>query len=113
MQRELSKLLHDIQEACELVEEFSRGNTLKDYNTNAMLRSAVERQLMIIGEALNQTTQIDEEFIASITDARRIINFRHVIVHGYASLENDTVWGIVESDVPTLRSEIDAISNNY
>jgi len=113
MQRELSKLLHDIQEACNLVEEFSKDSTLEEYNSNAMLRSAIERQLMIIGEALNQTNQIDEEFIHSITDARRIINFRHVIVHGYASLENDTVWGIVESDVPRLHEEISGIMNNF
>lgn len=82
MQREISKLLHDIQEACNLVEEFAKGNSVETYETNAMLRSAIERQLMIVGEALNQTNQIDESFIDSVTDARRIINFRHVVVHG-------------------------------
>ena len=72
-----------------------------------MLRSAVERQLIIMGEALYQANKRDESLSASISDVRRIINFRHVIVHGYASLEHDTAWGIIERDVPRLAHEVE------
>lgn len=109
MQREVSKLLYDAQQACRAVAEFTHGKSVDDYRDNLMLRSAVERQLMIMGEALYQASKRDESLSASISDVRRIINFRHVIVHGYASLEHDTVWGIIEHDVPRLAHEIEEI----
>ena len=56
---DIRKYLYDIQQACELLSEFTAGKTLDDYTTNAMLQSAVERQFEIIGEALNQMLRRD------------------------------------------------------
>ena len=109
MQREVAKLLYDIQQACQAVAQFTHGKSLDDYQDDLLLRSAVERQLMIVGEALFQAIKHDESLAASITDARRIIDFRNVIVHGYAALEHETVWGIVERDVPKLAREVEAM----
>jgi len=70
------------------------------------LRSAVERQLMIVGEAMSQATRTDEEVAEQIEDAREIINLRNVIVHGYTVIENETIWGILQADIPKLRDQV-------
>jgi uncharacterized protein with HEPN domain len=74
-----------------------------------MLRSAVERQLMIVGEALNRLRKIEPEFLASITDSRKIIAFRNILVHGYDVIRNEVVWGILDSDLSTLTAEVSAL----
>lgn len=57
-------------------------------------------------EAIGQATRIDEELGGQIEDAREIINLRNVIVHGYTIVQNETVWGIVQTDVPKLQDEV-------
>lgn len=61
---------------------------------------------MIGGEAMSQATRTDEELADQIDDAREIINLRNVIVHGYTVVENETIWGIVQADVPRLRDQM-------
>jgi uncharacterized protein with HEPN domain len=70
------------------------------------LRSAVERQFITIGEALQQGLRIWPPLESFITESRRIVNFRNVIVHGYARIAIDTVWGVVESDLEMLHQEV-------
>lgn len=71
MQLETRKLLYDAQQAAALVDEFTRGRGLAEYREDAMLRSAVERQLEIIGEALNRLSQSDPSTAERITEHRR------------------------------------------
>ena len=71
-----------------------------------MLRSAVERQFEIIGEALSQLHKIDSKLVRRIQDHRRIISFRNILVHGYATIRDDTVWGVVQTDLPILSKQI-------
>lgn len=66
MQRDARKYLHDIAHAADLVLSFTTGKALADYQADAMLRSAVERQLGIIGEALAQLAHLDEPLAAKI-----------------------------------------------
>ena len=106
MQPEANKYLYDIAEAGRLIETFTAGKTFADYERDAMLRSAVERQFEIIGEALAQLAKLDEALVARITEYRRIIAFRNIIAHGYAGVDHRTVWDIVESKLPTLRHEV-------
>jgi len=54
MQPESAKYLYDILKACEAILQFIEGKDFDDYEDDLLLRSGVERQLMIIGEALNQ-----------------------------------------------------------
>ena len=70
------------------------------------MRSGVERQSEIIGEALGRLLEIAPEFSERISDSRRIISFRNRLIHGYASLADDIVWGIVEGNLPKLKEEI-------
>ncbi len=106
MQRRVRKLLHDVLEACDALDEFTEGRSRSDYESDRLLRAAVERELMILGEALYQARPLQPDLEERITDLRGIIAFRHVLVHGYGSLEHDTVWGIVTTEVPLVGAEV-------
>ena len=106
MRREAKKYLYDIRQAADLVAGFTAGKTLGDYERDAMLRSAVERQFEIIGEALAQLARLDEALASRISEYRRIIAFRNILIHGYAGVDYRIVWDIVESKLPTLRRKV-------
>ena len=74
-----------------------------------MLRAAVERQCEIIGEALAKLAKIDEPVAARITDYRRIIAFRNILIHGYAEVDHRLVWEIVTTKVPTLTTDVNGL----
>lgn len=66
----------------------------------------MERQFEIAGEALHQLLRLEPNYAAHITDARRIIAFRNRHIHGYDSLADDIVWGVLETNLPVLRREV-------
>ena len=109
MQRESKKYLYDIQQATRLIEEFSAGKTFADYERDAMLRAAVEREFTIVGEAMAQLASSDPATAARISDYRRIIAFRNVLVHGYTSVDDRLVWDVLESGLAALASEVEAL----
>jgi uncharacterized protein with HEPN domain len=69
----------------------------------------VERQFIIVGEALQQALRMHPELAKSVTDSRRIVNFRNVIVHGYAQVVPDTVWGVIGQLLPKLHEEVQSL----
>lgn len=109
MQLEVQKLLFDVQRACELIEQFMLGKTLDDYRADALLRSGVERQLGIVGEALHQALRADPGLEGSITDLWQIVRFRNIIIHAYGIVRDETVWGILQRNLPVLREEVKAL----
>lgn len=106
MRPESRKYLYDIGEACRKLHQFTQGRTLENYVADELLRSAVERQFEVIGEALGQLNKIDPAIAQAIPDFRRIVAFRNILVHGYATIRHDTVWGVVQGDLPVLSSHI-------
>lgn len=106
MRPESLKYLFDMQEACRLLKQFVAAKTLVDYDLDALPRSAVERQFLTIGEALNRLAKTEPEIVRGITDARQIIAFRNILVHGYNVIRHEVVWGVLENDLPTLTREI-------
>ena len=80
-----------------------------DYENDVMLRSAVERQFEIIGEAMVNLTRIDEPAVAQITEFRRIINFRNILIHNYTNIDNRVVWETLETDIPILSQEVESL----
>jgi uncharacterized protein with HEPN domain len=74
-----------------------------------MLRAAVERQFEIIGEALRRLLMEDPPTAAGIHEHARIIAFRNILAHGYADIDDRIVWGIVESNLPSLLAEVDSL----
>ena len=109
MRLEARKYLHDIARASDLVAEFVAGAGIDDYADNAMLRAAVEREFEIIGEALARLARLDEDLVSGISEYRRIIAFRNILIHGYAEIDDRLVWDIVESKLPILRREVAAL----
>jgi uncharacterized protein with HEPN domain len=108
-QPEVRKHLFDIAEACALIERFTAGRTFEDYEGDPLLRSGVERQFEIVGEALSRMLQLSPDLLPRVTDARRIVAFRNRLIHGYASVSNEVVWGVVEGNLPVLQREIQAL----
>jgi uncharacterized protein with HEPN domain len=86
------KYLWDALAAAELLSQFGEGKSLEDYQADPLLRSAVERQFEIIGEALNQLSKLDPDLAAGIPDLRRIVAFRNILIHGYATVDDALVW---------------------
>ncbi len=93
-------------EACELIESFVAGKSFDDYAADALLRSGVERQFEILGEALSRLLQIAPELSNRISDTRRIISFRNRLIHGYASVADEIVWGVIEANLEKLKDEV-------
>ncbi|MXZ22913.1 MAG: DUF86 domain-containing protein [Caldilineaceae bacterium SB0665_bin_25] len=109
MRLEVKKYLYDIRSAADLLAEFLAGKTFADYQRDAMLRAAVERQLAIIGEAVSQLARRDEELAARITNYRRVIAFRNILIHGYSAVDDGLVWDVVETNLPLLRHEVERL----
>jgi uncharacterized protein with HEPN domain len=80
--------------------------SLNDYQCDALLRSAVERQFEIVGEALNQAIKLDADVANQVSESGRIIAFRNRLIHAYAAVSNEVVWGVIEAYLPKLRLEI-------
>ncbi len=98
----LERLGHALA-ACEAVAGFCAGKTREDYLSDTLLRSAVERQFEIIGEALNRAAQIDESIEASVPVLRRIVGMRNRIIHGYDSVDDELIWSVVVDNLPPLQ----------
>lgn len=109
MRLEAKKYLYDMQQGASLLAEFVAGRSFADYQADAMLRAAVERQFEIIGEALSKLARLDADLAAQVSEHRRIIAFRNILIHGYADVDHRLVWDIVETKLPLLRSEIESL----
>ncbi|MCL4545126.1 MAG: DUF86 domain-containing protein [Chloroflexi bacterium] len=108
-QRDLRLYVYDIARAASLIRQFTDGKSLADYRADVLLRSAVERQFEIIGEALNQACGIDEGLATRISHSRQIIAFRNRLIHGYASVADEVVWDIVNEYLPTLQQDVTSL----
>jgi len=106
MPLEARKYLYDIQQAIELIEGFCSGKSFPDYQQNPMLRSAVERQFEIIGEAVSRLAHLNPALAERLTEYRRIIAFRNILIHAYATIDDRIVWGVIEGRLPQLRVEV-------
>jgi len=109
MQLESKKYLYDVNQAAEKVSHFLKGKTFADYEADDLIKSAVERQFEIMGEALNQLSKIDAETIHKVSDYQQIISFRNILIHGYADVDDRLVWNIIETRLPKLSIEISSL----
>jgi uncharacterized protein with HEPN domain len=109
MQPEVRERLQHVIEAGESIQRFTSEKTFHDYTSDAILPFAIERLFMIIGEALREAARLDRGIPARITEFRRIIDIRNILVHGYATVYDEGVWRIIEKDRPVLLTEVRAL----
>lgn len=105
MDNQTNKILTDILIAIDNINKYIGDNKVFDiYDSNYMLQDAVERNLITMGEAVNNLLKKHPEI--EITNARRIVDTRNKLTHGYDEIENVQVWNIIIKHLPVLRTEI-------
>jgi uncharacterized protein with HEPN domain len=109
MQPEIAKLLWDMLAAARRIESFTLNKKFDDYRTDELLKSGVERQFEIIGEAMTRLMKSDPTIAATISDHRKIAGFRNALIHGYDVIDDTISWSIVEQKLPILRSQLEAM----
>ncbi|MBN2212205.1 MAG: DUF86 domain-containing protein [Sedimentisphaerales bacterium] len=106
MPRDPKVFLEDIRLASENILAFTRNKTRDDYCRDALLRSAVERQFEIIGEAMKLLLQSNAAIAEQIPEYRRIIAFRNILIHGYFAIDNHVVWDVITGQLPILHKHV-------
>ena len=105
-QRELSLLLEDILSAADVISRCVGGKTLEEYAADVIIRSAVERQFEIIGEAIRRVLDAEPGLSLRLPEAAEVIAFRNLLAHGYHLIAHDQVWAIIRRDLPVLRTRV-------
>ncbi|HUP60020.1 MAG TPA: HepT-like ribonuclease domain-containing protein [Thermoanaerobaculia bacterium] len=103
-----TRLWH-IEKAANNVISFIGGCTKEQFLADTMLRSAVERELIIIGEAMARAEEVDPELATMISDVPGIIACRNQLVHNYPRIAPDRIWEIITEHVPLLLTEVRAL----
>jgi uncharacterized protein with HEPN domain len=112
MDERILKWLFDIKMAIDEINSYFEKEE-KDffiYRQNLMLKRAVERDLEIIGEAINRIITRDNSFIDKISNAKAIIGLRNQVIHSYDNISDETIWSILTNHLPKLKVEIDNLT---
>jgi uncharacterized protein with HEPN domain len=109
MRPEAKKCLEDVRQAGELILHFTAGKSFSDYDGDALLRSGVERQFEIIGEAVNRLSNIDGTIAHQLPATPRIVAFRNILIHGYDVVDNHVVWDVIQNNLTPLHAQVVAL----
>jgi uncharacterized protein with HEPN domain len=108
MEIEIKTWLYDILSAIKEIESFiSTTHDFTSFQNDLKTRRAVERNIEIIGEAMNRILDNDESI--ELPNARKIVDTRNRIIHGYDSVSDAIVWNIIKEHLPTLSTEIEVL----
>jgi uncharacterized protein with HEPN domain len=112
MNEKVLKCLYDIQLALVETDSFAASipNDFEEYVRQPMIKRAVERNLEIIGEAVNRILKEDPNF--PLDNARRIIGLRNQIIHGYDTVSDQNIWAILKNHLPKLGREVAELIKN-
>lgn len=103
------KHLEDIRDAAAFILDTVGSLTLNTYKHDRLTRQAVERNLEIVGEAMNRLAKEGRESAERLGDYPRIIAFRSVLAHGYDLVDDDVVWRVLRESLPELRLRVEAL----
>lgn len=109
MDKEIQTWLFDILQSIEEVESYFEDNqrVFEIYRNDIKTKRAIERDIEIIGEAVNRILKRDSDF--KIENAKQIIGTRNRIAHGYDNISDDFIWSIVINHLPKLKQEINKL----
>lgn len=102
------KTLEDIRDAASFVLAVTEKK-LEDYSADRLLRQAIERNFEIIGEAVGRLARDDPDTASRLSEHRRIVAFRNVLIHGYDLVDDELVWDTVKTKLPVLLSEVEGL----
>ena len=100
--------LFDILNSINEIDSYFEGPKLfLDYQNDLRTKRAVERNLEIIGEAMNRIEKIDSTI--NISSKKQIISMRNRVIHGYDKIDNEIIWGTIVRHLPNLKTEIEGL----
>ncbi len=106
MTKSIKKYLFDIKTAIISIEEYVEPLiSLEEYQQNKLIRRAVEREIEIIGEAMNRILKLEES--VNIEYAREIVDTRNWVIHGYDNVDDKIIWGVITKYLPKLKDEVE------
>ena len=112
MENEIASCLADIKQAINEINEFlPNKKDFFQFQKDTKTRRAIERNIEIIGEATNRILKINPNF--PITNARKIVDTRNRISHGYDSVSEDIIWAIVLREMPKLEIEVNELIRSF
>lgn len=109
MKPAVAKRLRDALAAASAIQEWVAGQDFAGYESDLMLRSAVERQLLIVGEALNHARRSEPEITALLPNIHEWVAQRNFIIHVYAEVSDDIVWDTISREIPELIGGLERI----
>ena len=108
MQLEIQKYLFDIQTSINSINDYLEGKRDFDhYQNNKLLRRGIERELEIIGEAASRILKSNSDI--NIDNARKIVDLRNWVIHGYDKIDDMIIWGIISKQLPLLKIQVDEL----
>jgi uncharacterized protein with HEPN domain len=113
METDVKIWLYDVLNAIMEIESFflDQPKTFEIYKTDIRTKRAIERNVEIIGESLNRILKLDPTI--QITYSRQIVNTRNRIIHGYDSVSDEVMWGIVVKHLPVLQAEVELLLQEF
>lgn len=102
MRREAGAHLWDAAEAAALVHQFASGTTEAEFTSDPLVRSAIERQLEILGESLNRLRRDDVDTADRVPGLDKIVGMRNVLAHEYGDIDYEIVWRAATTGIPAL-----------
>lgn len=111
MDERILKWLFDIKIAIDEINTYfeKEAKDFSKYQINTMLKRAIERDLEIIGEAINRIITKDPSFIEKISNAKAIIGLRNQVIHAYDSISDEIIWSILINHLPKLKNDIERL----
>lgn len=114
MDKRILKWLFDVKVAIDEINSYFIDEKMEfsEYKKNSMRKRAVERNLEIIGEAINRITKADNSIALKITDSIAIVGLRNQVMHAYDNISDENIWAILTNHLPKLKIEIDKLLEN-
>ena len=112
MNERILKYLYDIKGAIDEINSYF-DHFPKDFNqyrTNTLLKRGIERDLEIIGEAVNRILKADPEF--PLANSKKIVGLRNQIIHSYDNISDENIWAIISNHIPKLKVEVESHINS-
>ncbi|MDQ8054303.1 MAG: DUF86 domain-containing protein [Pedobacter sp.] len=111
MDERILKWLYDIKIAIEEIDGYflKHPKDFIKYRKNLILKRAVERDLEIIGEAMNRILTRDNEFLIKITNAKSIVGLRNQVIHAYDNISDESIWSVLTNHLPKLKEEVEEL----